>query len=208
MGVERHGSTDHECRDADPGRLAPRPHWGHAVGPHPEHVPLPRHAAGDARRVVTMVGLAVRSQARLVLSGELRREYGSLDLRRRQPGDLVAGHPGDGLRRLAGVQAPQPCPCSPRRRLCLAVAGLVAHRPGDLPVPLLHERAVHRHRPRLLPGRAVARRIGSDVAGGPPRRRARRHGSRAVVARQGAAVRLRARRRGLQGLAGVQRDLR
>ena len=55
-----------------------------------------------------------------------------------------------------------------RRSLALAliaigfavpVAALGAHRPGGLPVPLLHEPAVPGPRPRLLPGRAVARRV-------------------------------------------------
>ena len=47
-----------------------------------------------ARRVVALVGLAVRPQAGLVLPGLLRRQHGGVDLRRRQPRDLVAGDPG------------------------------------------------------------------------------------------------------------------
>ena len=58
--------------------------------------------------VVAMVGVAAQPQARLVLPAGLRRQHERRDLRRGQRGDLVAVDPGDGLRRLAGVQAAQP----------------------------------------------------------------------------------------------------
>ena len=92
--------------------------------------------------VLAVVGLAARPQAGLVLPGQLRR-------RTRRPSiydagnlvALVAGDPGDGVRRLAGVHS---AGAWPWRWSCIAfavpVAAVGAHRPGDVPVPLLHER--------------------------------------------------------------------
>ena len=57
--------------------------------------------------------------------------------------------------------------------------GLVgAHRPGRVPVPLLHGPAVRDPRPRLPHRRVVARGVTPDVAGGPPGRRGGRRGAR------------------------------
>ena len=117
-----------------------------------------------ARGVVAVVGLAVRPQAGLVLPGGPRRRHDRGDLRRRQPRDLVAGHAGDGVRRLAGVRPAEPRPRPDRDRVRLPVGRLGPDRPGGVPVPLLHEPAVPDPRPRLLPRRAVARRVAADVA--------------------------------------------
>ena len=78
--------------------------------------------------------------------------------------DLVARDPGDGVRGVAGVRAPEPGARADRHRVRLPVALVGADRPGRVPVPLLHERPVHRPGPRLLRGGAVARRVAPDVA--------------------------------------------
>ena len=90
------------------GLARPRQHRPDARGPHAVDVRLPQQPAGDARRIVAVVGLAAGPQAGLVLPGVLRRVDIRRDLRRRQPGDLVAVHPGLRLRRLAGLPAAQP----------------------------------------------------------------------------------------------------
>ena len=54
-----------------------------------------------------------------------------------------------------------------RDRVRLPVAHVGPDRQGRVPVPLLHEPAVPDPRPRLLPGRAVARRVTPDVAARP-----------------------------------------
>ena len=70
---------------------------------------LSQHPARDPPGFLTVLGLAARPEAGLVLPGQLRRGHGRRDLRHRQPGHLVAGDPGDRLRRLAGVQAAAAC---------------------------------------------------------------------------------------------------
>ena len=91
-------------------RLAGRPHRPDAGRPDRLDVPLPRHAPGDPCRVIAVVGLAARPQARLVLRRELRRRHVGGGLRPRQPRDVVAGDPGDGVRRLAGIRSPRRSP--------------------------------------------------------------------------------------------------
>ena len=126
------------------------------------HNNLRRGAPG----LVAVVGLAARPQAGLVLPGLLRRQHGGVHLRRRQPRHLVACRTGHGVLRLAGVPAAQPRAGADRAGVCLAMAALGAHRPGDVPVPLLHERAVLHPRPVLLHGRALARRVAPHLAAG------------------------------------------
>ena len=99
--VGRPGQPDHR-------HLAARQHRSDPARPHQVDVRLPQRPARDARRVVTVVGLAVRPQAGLVLPGQLRCRDRGGDLRRGQPRGLVAGDPGHGVRGLAGVQAAQP----------------------------------------------------------------------------------------------------
>ncbi len=84
----------------------------------------------------------------------------------------------------------------------------VAHRSGDLRVPLLHERAVHHPGPGLPHGRAVARRLGEDVAAreGGCRGGDRRAG--ADVGRQGAALCVRPCRCRESRLPGLHRQSR
>ena len=143
-----------------------------------EHVQLPQRPAAAARGVVAVVGLADGPQAGLVREHQLRRRPRLDDLRRRQPGPLVAGDLRHGLHLLAGLQAAEPRPGPGRRGLLLAMAVVVAHRPGRVPVPLLHGPAVLPVSPGLLPGGAVARAVAPDVAAGPGRPRPRRCSSR------------------------------
>ena len=149
--------------------------------------------------VVAVVGLAARPQAGLVLPGGPRRRHVRGDLRRRQPRHLVARRSrrwrSSRGRRSSGAACPDPH----RDRLRCAVAPVGAHRPGRVPVPLLHGAAVRVHGPRLLPGRAVARGVAADVAPGQGRGRARDHRPGAAVAPRPAAVRVRRRRSGQPG---------
>ena len=75
-------------------------------------------------------------------------------------------------------------------RLRPPVGALDADRPGDVPVPLLHQPAVPGPGPGLLPGRAVARRLAPDLAAGPGLGRRGDPRARPAVGVQGAAVRL------------------
>ena len=92
--------------------------------------------------------------------------HGRRHLRRRQHGDLVAGHPGDGVRGLPGIPAPQPRPRADRDRVPGPVGLVGAHRPRGLPVPLLHEPAVRRAGAGLLRRRDLARGVAPDLAPG------------------------------------------
>ena len=150
-------------------RLPAGPHRPDAPGPPDPDVQLPQRPARLAPRLVALVGLAVRLQAGLVLPAGLRQRHHRHHLRRRQPGDLLAGCPGHGLGVLAGLGAAEPGPHDPGHRLRLPVAVLVAHRPGELPVPLLHGAALPLRRPGLLAGRAVARALAAHLAAGAPR---------------------------------------
>ena len=75
-------------------------------------VPLPQQPDRGPRGELAVVGVAAQPQARVVLPGRLRQLDGGLDLRRRQHGHLVAGHPGDGVRRATrrsgGAALPSP----------------------------------------------------------------------------------------------------
>ena len=82
-----------------------RPHRPDAARPDRPDVPLPQRPDRGPPGVVAVVGLAARPQAGLVLPGGLRRRHVGLDLRRRQPRDLVAGRPGHGLRGVHGVSS-------------------------------------------------------------------------------------------------------
>ena len=95
-----------------------------------------------------------------------------------------------------GLAAAEPGADPGHDRLRLPVAALGAHRPGHVPVPLLHEPAVRDPGPRLLRGRAVAWAVGADVAAGAPGRRrgARRRAAPLAAAR--AALRRLGRRPG------------
>ena len=73
---------------------------------------VPQQPDRGPRRELALVGLAAQPQARVVLPGLLRVLHVGGHLRRRQHGDLVAGHPGDGVR---GFQAYR------RRSLALAL---------------------------------------------------------------------------------------
>ena len=132
---------------------------------------------------------------------ELRRRDGGGDLRRRQPRGLVDRHPGHGLRRLAGVRSTQSGAGPDRDRVRLPVARLVAHRPGGLPVPLLHEPAVRVPRPRLLPGRGLARCFAPHMAPDPPGRGRGRPRPDDALAPAPAAVCVRPRGRRQSGFA-------
>ncbi len=175
---------------------------------HRGDVPLPQQPDGGPRRELAVVGLAAQPQARLVLPGLVRERDGGLDLRRRQHGHLVDGHPRDGLRRLPGVQAPQPRAGPDPHRLPVPVGLVGTHRPGLVPVPLLHEPAVRDPGARLLRGRAVARRLARHVAVRPRGGRHRAAGPGDPVAPAPPAVRDRGRRVGQRGLAGLQRQPR
>ena len=70
-----------------------------------------------------------------------------------------------------GVQAPEPRADAHRDRLRGPVDPVGPHRPGRVPVPLLHGAAVRGHGPRLLRGRALARRVAPHLAARPDRRR-------------------------------------
>ena len=80
-------------------------------------VQLPQRPDGAARRVVAVVGVAVRPQAGLVLPGGLRRQHDRRDLRRRQPRHLVARPAGARLRGVAGVRAAEPAARADHDRL-------------------------------------------------------------------------------------------
>ena len=106
----------------------------------------------------------IEPQAGLVLPGVARERDRGVDLRRRQPGHLVARHPGHGLRVLDGLPAPQPRARPHRDRLRGPVDPVGADRPRRLPVPLLHGAAVRGPGPGLLHGRAVARGVAPRLA--------------------------------------------
>ncbi len=102
-------------------RLAGRPHGPDAARPDRPDVRLPQQPVVGPRRVLAVVGLAVRPQARVVLPGQLGRRDVGRALRRGQPRDLVARRPGPGLRRDHGVPPAQPRPRAHRHRLRRAV---------------------------------------------------------------------------------------
>ena len=185
------------------GRLAAGPHRPDAARPDRPDVPLPQRPDRRPPGVVTVVGLAARPQAGLVLPGGPRGLHLRLDLRRRQSRHLVAGRPGHGLRRVHGLPAPQPRARLDRRRVRGTVDLLGADRPGGLPVPLLHGAPLRGPRPGVLHRRAVARRVASHLAP-----RAGRGGDRPGPARPAlgpvpAAVRVRQRRVGQSRVAGL-----
>ncbi len=150
-------------------RLAGRPHGPDAHGPDAGHVRLPQRPAGGPRRQLAVVGLADGPQAGVVREHHLRPGHGLDDLRRRHAAAVVAGDRGDVLRRLAGVQTPEPGPDPHRGGVPVAVAVVGAHRQGRLPIPLLYGLAVLPDGPGLLPGRTVARPVPPDVAAGQAR---------------------------------------
>jgi hypothetical protein len=93
------------------------------------------------------------------------------------------------LHLLAGLQAAESRSDPDSRGLLLAMALLGSHRPGRVPIPLLHGLAVLPHGPRLLPRRAVAWTVAPDVAA---RASGRRRGAalpRCHVAREACPVR-------------------
>ena len=151
------------------GRLATGAHRSDAARPDGPDVPLPQRPDRGTPGVVTVVGLAARSQAGLVLPGRPRRLHVRLDLRRRQSRHLVAGRSGHGLRRVHGVPAPQPRARLDRRRVRRTVDLLGADRPGGLPIPLLHGAPLRGPRPRVLHRRAVARCVAPHLAPRPGR---------------------------------------
>ena len=163
---------------ADRRGLAAGPHRPDAARPAPADVRLPQQPDRGAPGVVAVVGLAVQPEARLVLPGGPRRRDVGRALRRRQPRHLVARRPGHRLRRVDGVQAPEPGAGAHRDRLRGPVDPVGAHRPGRLPVPLLHGPAVRRAGPRLLRRGAVARRVAPRMGAGPRRGGDRDHRAR------------------------------
>ena len=74
-----------------------------------------------------------------------------------QPGHLLDGHPGDAVRGPRRVASPEPVADRGGAAVPGHVAAVGTHRPGDLPVPLLHQRAVHRPGAGIPAGRALAR---------------------------------------------------
>jgi hypothetical protein len=188
---------------ADRGRVAAGTHRPDPHRPYRRHVPVPQQPDGGPRRKLAVVGLAAQPQARLVLPGELRELDGGGDLRRRQHGHLVAGHPGHGVRRLAGVPTPEPAAGADPDRVPGPVGLVGPDRPGGVPVPLLHEPGVRDPGARLLRGRAVARRVAPHVVAGPDRGRGRADGPGDPVAAPDAALPTGERRGGQPGLGGV-----
>ena len=142
--------------------LAAGPHGPDAGRPHRRDVPLPQRPHGPARRELAVVGVAAEPEAGVVLPGELRERHRGVDLRRRQRGPVVDGDPGDGLRRLPGVQAPEPAARADPRGLPVPVDLVGPHRPRRLPVPLLHEPAVPVHGARAT----SSGRCGTDPRAG------------------------------------------
>ena len=153
--------------------------------------------------VVAVVGVAVRPQAGLVLPGGLRRPTTASIY---DAGNLVVwwlGIPALAFvpgRRSSGGASP----------LALIAIGfavpvdlLGAHRPGRVPVPLLHEPAVPVPGPRLLPGRAVARAVAPDVAAGPAGGRPSRSWARLCCGCFAGRCAGRRRDAGQPGLAGL-----
>ena len=189
--------------------LAAGPHGPDAARPHRRDVPVPQRPDRAPRGELAVVGLAAEPQAGLVLPGQLRELDGGLHLRRGQRGAVVDGHPRDGVRRLPGVQAPQPAADADPGRLPVPVDLVGPHRPGRVPVPLLHEPAVRVHGARLLHRRAVARAVAADVAAGAGRRRARAvRADHPVADPQAGPVQPRERRGGQPGIGGVPRRSR
>ena len=94
-----------------------------------------------------------------------------VDLRRRQPGHLLAGDPGHGLRRLAGVPAAKPALAliADRRSPASGCRGRAST--GRRSSTTTTRPAVRDPGPRLLPGGAVARAVAPDLAAGPARGR-------------------------------------
>ena len=181
---------NHQIVAASPARLAAGHTRTDARSTSPDrHVRLPQQPDRGAPGLVAVVGLAVRPQARVVLRGGLRRRHLRLDLRRRQPRGLVAGRAGAGVRRLAGVPAPERGAGPDRDRVRVPVDLLGAHRPRRVPVPLLHGAAVRVPGPRLLPRRAVARDVAPTSGCWPGCRRRRRARAVRAVAAPPAAVR-------------------
>ena len=111
-------------------RLAAGTHRPDPARPDDVDVRLPQRPAGHPRRVVALLGLAVRPQAGLVLPGLVRQRHGRRRVRRREPRRLVDLDPGDGLRRLAGVQAAEPRPRPRLRGVRLPVDALGAGSTG------------------------------------------------------------------------------
>ncbi len=147
-------------------RLAGRAYRSDALGPDHPDVQLPQRPARLACRQFAVVGLADGSQARLVREHHLRQRHRLDDLRRRQSGAVVDGHCRHGLRLLAGLQAAQPGPDADCRGLLLAMAVVVAYRSGRVPVPLLHGPSLLPVSACLLPRRAVAWPIATNLAAG------------------------------------------
>ena len=138
----------------------PHGHTGQiARRPDRRDVRLPQQPDRAARRVIAVVGLAVRPQAGLVLPGGLRRQHDAP--RSTTPATSSSGGsalPALGFAAWQAFRRRSLAAGADRDRLRVPVGVLGADRPGGVPVPLLHEPAVPDPRPRLLPGRAVARR--------------------------------------------------
>ena len=109
--------------------LARRAHRPDAARPHRLDVPLPQQPDSAAPGVVAVVGVDARPEAGLVLRGGLRGSHLGVDLRLGQPRRVVAGHPGHGLRGLAGLPATEPGAGPHRDRLRRPVDLLGADRP-------------------------------------------------------------------------------
>ena len=183
-------------------RLARRPHRPDAARPDGAMYRYHNTLTDAAPGVVAVVGLAARPQARLVLpGGPGRRDVGG-DLRRRQPRHLVAGASRRWSSSRHGLPPAEPGAGAHRDRVRGPVDPVGAHRPGRLPVPLLHGAAVRRAGPRLLLAELwhgasrrtwlLARSPGPSAIVGP-----------APVAVLTAAVRVRRRRVGQPGLTGL-----
>ena len=180
-----------------------RPHRPEPARPDSPDVPLSQRPGRSPPGVVTLVGVAAQPQAGLVLPGKPCRRHLGVGLRRRQPGHLVAGHPGDGVCGNHGVQAQEPRPGTHRDRLRRPMDSLGSNRSRRLPVPLLHGAPVRGPGPGIFRGRAVVRRLTEDVAAGAGRcrRRDRRTGDH--VDPVAPVVRFRQRPVGQPGIAGL-----
>ena len=81
--------------------LAARAHRPDAARPHGQDVHVPQQPQHAAPGLIALVGVDPRPEARVVLRGGLRRPDLGLDLRRGQPGGVVARHPRPRLHVLA-----------------------------------------------------------------------------------------------------------
>ena len=157
-------------------------------------VRLPQHAARDPRRVVAVVGVAVRPQAGLVLPGVASRPAPSAAIY--DAGNLVTWWLA--IPAMA-VRAPGRPSSAGASALGLVFVGfavpvdaLGADRPGDVPVPLLHACRSCCSPSAYFVGRALARAPPPHVAAGPRvARRGRAPGPGACCGCSRAPVRVR-----------------